>query len=144
MLFRSLVDGRAGRYGLYDEGFVTAIDELEVIRDGLSRLPIPIMKAYVGFPEQLLNLPAEIDTLVKIWASMDTPSIYEKMEVDELLSLYMTFEHERCTVGHEYQVPGRCGYHYDSRRALPSLGPVQYPGVFAGHPWEGHCMQDNL
>ena len=32
----------------------------------------------------------------------------------------------------------------DSRRALPSLGPVQYPGVFAGHPWEGHCMQDNL
>ena len=87
------IAGRAGRYGLYDEGFVTAIDELEVIRDGLSRLPIPIMKAYVGFPEQLLNLPAEIDTLVKIWASMDTPSIYEKMEVDELLSLYMTFEH---------------------------------------------------
>ena len=87
------IAGRAGRYGLYDEGFVTAIDELAVIRDGLSRLPIPIMKAYVGFPEQLLNLPAEIDTLVKIWASMDTPSIYEKMEVDELLSLYMTFEH---------------------------------------------------
>ena len=87
------IAGRAGRYGLYDEGFVTAIDELEVIRDGLSRLPIPIMKAYVGFPEQLLNLPAEIDTLVKLWASMDTPSIYEKMEVDELLSLYMTFEH---------------------------------------------------
>ena len=87
------IAGRAGRYGLYDEGFVTAIDELEVIRDGLSRLPIPIMKAYVGFPEQLLNLPAEIDTLVKIWASMDTPSIYEKMEVDELLALYMSFEH---------------------------------------------------
>ena len=87
------IAGRAGRYGLYDEGFVTAIDELDVIKDGLSRLPIPIMKAYVGFPEQLLNLPAEIDTLVKIWASMDTPSIYEKMEVDELLSLYMTFEH---------------------------------------------------
>ncbi len=43
--------------------------------------------------EQLLNLPAEIDTLVKIWAGMDTPSIYEKMEVDELLALYMSFEH---------------------------------------------------
>ena len=33
----------------------------------------------MGFPEQLLNLPAEIDTLVKIWAGMDTPSIYEKI-----------------------------------------------------------------
>ena len=91
------IAGRAGRYGLYDEGFVAAIDEPEVIEDGLSRMPMPIMKAYVGFPEQLLNLPAEIDTLVKIWAGMDTPSIYEKMEVDELLALYMSFV--ACTPG---------------------------------------------
>lgn len=86
------IAGRAGRFGLYDEGFVAAIDEPEVIRDGLSRLPMPIMKAYVGFPEQLLGLSAGIDTLIKIWASMDTPSIYVKMEVDELLALYMAFE----------------------------------------------------
>jgi len=85
------IAGRAGRYGLYDEGFVAAIDDVDVIADGLSRLPVPIMKAYVGFPEQLLSLPAQIDTLVKIWAGMDTPSIYEKMEVDELLALYQNF-----------------------------------------------------
>lgn len=87
------IAGRAGRFGLYDEGFVAAVDGLEVIEDGLSRMPMPIMKAYVGFPEQLLSLPSEIDNLVKIWAGMDTPSIYEKMEVDELLALYMSFEH---------------------------------------------------
>ena len=86
------IAGRAGRFGLYDEGFVTAIDDIETIEDGLSARPLPIMKAYVGFPEQLLNLPAEIDTLVKIWAGMEAPAIYEKMEVDELLSLYMSFE----------------------------------------------------
>ena len=85
------IAGRAGRYGLYEEGFVAAVDEGELIEDGLSRLPIPIMKAYVGFPEKLLDLPAEIDTLVKIWAGMEAPSIYEKMEVDELLALYMAF-----------------------------------------------------
>lgn len=85
------IAGRAGRFGLYDEGFVAAIDEPDIIRDGLSRLPIPIMKAYVGFPEQLLGLSAGIDTLIKIWASMDAPSIYQKMEVDELLALYMAF-----------------------------------------------------
>lgn len=87
------IAGRAGRFGLYDEGFVAAVDGLEVIEDGLSRMPMPIMKAYVGFPEQLLSLPSEIDNLVKIWAGMDTPSIYEKMEVDELLALYLSFEH---------------------------------------------------
>lgn len=87
------IAGRAGRFGLYDEGFVAAMDEPEVIEDGLSRMHLPIMKAYVGFPEQLLDLPAEIDTLVKIWAGMEAPAIYEKMEVDELLSLYVSFEH---------------------------------------------------
>ena len=62
-----------------------------MIEDGLSRLPVPIMKAYIGFPEQLLNLPADIDHLIKIWASMDAPAIYQKMEVDELLALYQHF-----------------------------------------------------
>lgn len=85
------IAGRAGRFGLYEEGFVAAIDDGEMIEDGLKRMPIPIMTAYVGFPEQLLSLPAEIDSLIKIWAGMETPSIYEKMEVDELLSLYMNF-----------------------------------------------------
>lgn len=85
------IAGRAGRFGIYEEGFVAAIDGIEIIEDGLSRLPVPIMKAYVGFPEQLLELPAEIDNLIKIWASMDAPAIYQKMEVDELLALYQHF-----------------------------------------------------
>ncbi|MDO5416913.1 MAG: helicase-related protein [Lachnospiraceae bacterium] len=85
------IAGRAGRFGLYEEGFVTAIDDIELIEDGLGRMPIPIMKAYMGFPEQLLSLPADIDSLIKIWAGMDAPALYQKMEVDELLSLYESF-----------------------------------------------------
>ena len=57
---------------------MTAIDDIETIEDGLSARPLPIMKAYVGFPEQLLNLPAEIDTLVKIWAGMEAPAFMKK------------------------------------------------------------------
>ena len=85
------IAGRAGRFGIYEEGVVAAVDGIDIIEDGLSRLPVPIMKAYVGFPEQLLELPAEIDNLIKIWASMDAPAIYQKMEVDELLALYQHF-----------------------------------------------------
>lgn len=85
------IAGRAGRFGIYEEGYVTAIDDIELIEDGLGRMPIPLMKAYIGFPEQLLNLPADIDSLIKIWAGMDAPAIYQKMEVDELLSLYQSF-----------------------------------------------------
>lgn len=85
------IAGRAGRYGIYEEGFVAAIDQIDLIEDGLKRMPIPLMKAYIGFPEQLLGLPADIDSLIKIWAGMDAPAIYQKMEVDELLSLYQSF-----------------------------------------------------
>ena len=85
------IAGRAGRFGIYEEGFVAAIDGIDMIEDGLSRLPVPIMKAYIALPEQLLKLPADIDHLIKIWASMDAPAIYQKMEVDELLALYQHF-----------------------------------------------------
>ncbi len=85
------IAGRAGRFGIYEEGFVAAIDNIQLIEDGLGRMPIPIMKALIGFPEQLLNLPADIDSLIKIWAGMDAPALYQKMEVDELLSLYQSF-----------------------------------------------------
>lgn len=85
------IAGRAGRFGIYEEGFVAAVENIELIEDGLGRMPIPLMKAYIGFPEQLLSLPAEIDGLIKIWAGMDAPAIYQKMEVDELLSLYQSF-----------------------------------------------------
>lgn len=85
------IAGRAGRFGIYEEGFVAAIDNIQLIEDGLKRMPIPIMKALIGFPEQLLSLPADIDSLIKIWAGMDAPALYQKMEVDELLSLYQAF-----------------------------------------------------
>ena len=60
------IAGRAGRFGLYEEGFVAAVENIELIEDGLGRLPIPLLKAYIGFPEQLLPLPADIDSLIKI------------------------------------------------------------------------------
>ena len=36
------IAGRAGRFGLYDEGFVTAIDDIETIEDGLSAALFPL------------------------------------------------------------------------------------------------------
>lgn len=36
------IAGRAGRFGLYDEGFVAVLDDLELIKDGLERRPTPL------------------------------------------------------------------------------------------------------
>lgn len=85
------IAGRAGRFGIYDEGYVAAVDNPELIVNGVNGNAASIKQAYVGFPEQLLDLPCDIDNLIKIWVAMDTPYLYCKMEVDELLALYQAF-----------------------------------------------------
>lgn len=85
------IAGRAGRFGMYDEGYVAAVDNIELISSGVSGNSALIKQAYIGFPEQLLDLPSDIDNLIKIWVTMDTPYLYRKMEVDELLALYQAF-----------------------------------------------------
>ena len=80
---------------MYEEGYVTAVDDLELIANGVNGNAAVIKQAYMGFPEQLLGLPSDIDNLIKIWVAMDTPYLYQKMEVDELLALYQAFTHIR-------------------------------------------------
>lgn len=56
MLIRQIA-GRAGRYGMYDVGYVTATRGLDVVREALSHPLPPLEKAYIGFPGQLLDMP---------------------------------------------------------------------------------------
>lgn len=87
------IAGRAGRFGLYQEGYVAAVEDVDLIVDGVNGNSAAIRHAYIGFPERLLELPSDIDNLIKIWVAMDTPYLYRKMEVDELLALYQAFVH---------------------------------------------------
>ena len=55
------IAGRAGRFGIFEEGIVMAMQDGEHIRRGLAATPEQITIAYLGFPE-ILALGAAIGT----------------------------------------------------------------------------------
>lgn len=82
------IAGRAGRFGQFDEGIVLAMQEGNVIRDGLSAPPEPITVAYLGFPEILLNMNGPLRHILSDWSQTPTDGFYQKMDVAEMLSLH--------------------------------------------------------
>lgn len=84
------IAGRAGRYGVYDTGYVSAmgVEELAYIDSLYEAKEDPIEKVSLGFPQVLLNLADPLDTILKTWHAVETPAPFEKISIDEILYLY--------------------------------------------------------
>lgn len=84
------IAGRAGRYGMYDTGYINAMGEsnLNFIKKGLSAEDADITTVSLGFPGVLLDMNEPLDVVLKIWKSVETDAPFEKISIDELLFLY--------------------------------------------------------
>jgi ATP-dependent RNA helicase SUPV3L1/SUV3 len=90
------IAGRAGRFGLFDIGYVNAVGEeaLSYIRERLQEAEPPIEKVSLGFPQILLDLDEPLDVILNVWKSVEPSPPFEKVSIDETLSLYA--QAERC------------------------------------------------
>lgn len=90
------IAGRAGRFGLFDTGYVNAVGEeaLSYIRDRLQESEPAIEKVSLGFPQILLDLDEPLDVILNVWKSVEPSPPFEKVSIDETLSLYA--QAERC------------------------------------------------
>lgn len=84
------IAGRAGRFGIYDTGYITAMgkENLDYISSLVGKKEEEIEKVSLGFPQVLLNLPEPLDTIMKTWHSVETNYPFEKISIDEILFLY--------------------------------------------------------
>ena len=82
------IAGRAGRYGMYDEGYVLAIADKKKIESALTQEVKPISKAHLGFGESLATLPYPLPDIAHAWGSLEPPELYQKMDLSEMLDLY--------------------------------------------------------
>ena len=82
------IAGRAGRYGIYDKGYVNSIIHRKFFKRHLSMATEVIDYAYLDFPEELLKLPYFFDVILRSWYAADTPSLFKKEEISEILFLY--------------------------------------------------------
>lgn len=84
------IAGRAGRFGIYDSGYVNAMgaEELEYIRERYEADEMPIEEVNLGFPQILLDIDAPLDEILKIWHDVEPSKPFVKVNIDEALYLY--------------------------------------------------------
>ncbi|MCC8163813.1 MAG: ATP-dependent helicase [Lachnospiraceae bacterium] len=84
------IAGRAGRFGIYNKGYVTAMGEreLEHIRTHFDQEEEPLTQVNLGFPQILLDIRGPLDEIMKIWHSVTPTEPFVKENIDEALFLY--------------------------------------------------------
>ena len=84
------IAGRAGRYGIYDTGYISAVDEeaLAFFKRAYYRNEPPVRKVNLGFPQVLLSIDEPMDEILKVWHDEKPIAPFEKENVEEALFLY--------------------------------------------------------
>ena len=84
------IAGRAGRYGLYESGYVTAMDEqkLRFLKRQWNNEEQPIRHVSLGFPQVLLTMDAPLDVVLQLWHDAKPSEPFVKINVDDMLFLY--------------------------------------------------------
>lgn len=84
------IAGRAGRFGLYDTGYVTALGQknLNYLKNTLNIPEQDIDIVSLGFPQVLLTMDAPLDAIIKLWHEAKPSAPFRKINVDEILFLY--------------------------------------------------------
>lgn len=81
------IAGRAGRYGMYDKGYVGATEGLDIIRAGLETAVPPLQEAVTGFSELVLEVDFDLLEVLTEWSKMPTAAPFVKMDVNRYIAL---------------------------------------------------------
>ncbi len=94
------IAGRAGRFGMYDTGYVNAMGEggLKYILERFNQQEPVIDRVSLGFPNVLLDMADPLNTILKVWKSVEPSPPFEKINIDEILFLYDRAYKERTEI----------------------------------------------
>lgn len=81
------IAGRAGRYGMYDRGYVGATENIGFIRAALETVVPQLSYAVVGFSELVLQVDFDLLEVLEQWNRMPTVSPYRKLDISRYLSI---------------------------------------------------------
>ena len=81
------IAGRAGRYGMYDKGFVGAMENLSQIRAGLEAVVPPLQHAVTGFSDLITNVDFDLLEVLEVWSRMPTADPYVKLDISRYITI---------------------------------------------------------
>ena len=91
------IAGRAGRFSIYDTGYVSACGEEQwrYVKDIYCTEEPPIEKVSLGFPTVLLDMDEPLDTILTVWKEVEPADPFEKISIEDMLFLYERAYKER-------------------------------------------------
>ena len=81
------IAGRAGRYGMYDKGYVGATQHLSEISAGLHSSVPPLQTAVLGFSDLVLSVDFDLLEVLEEWNRMPSIPPYQKLDITRYLTL---------------------------------------------------------
>lgn len=87
------IAGRAGRYGIYNEGLVNSFENKKTIQKALSGDVQNITCAFVSFPESLIGIEGSLSEIIDQWNQVKLPGMLKKENTEDLLSLAKSLEY---------------------------------------------------
>lgn len=94
------IAGRAGRFGIFNTGYVTAMGEeaLDYLKERLFLPEETIQTVSLGFPQILLELDEPLDIILKVWKEAEPSAPFEKINIEEPLALYHQAEKHKDSI----------------------------------------------
>ena len=89
------IAGRAGRYGIYDVGYVNAYGFKGMVAHALSKPLLPLTEAIIRFPESLLGIPLPLTQIINQWIAMQDKSFFSKASTVRMAALAGMMETKR-------------------------------------------------
>lgn len=86
------IAGRAGRFGLYNEGIVASTQNISYIQKKIEEPLKDIQKAALAFPEALVDVDDSLSNTIKAWTKTIDASVFETSGVENLLALVELLE----------------------------------------------------
>ena len=98
------IAGRAGRYGIYDRGYVGAMQNLSLIRAGLTAEVPPLKRAVVGFSDLVITVDFDLLEVLEVWSKMPTPEPYVKLDISRYITIITRIRQAGYTLSKEQEL----------------------------------------
>ena len=81
------IAGRAGRYGIYDKGYVGATENLSLIQTAMETVVPPLTYAVAGFSDLVLMVDFDLLEVLEVWNRMPTVEPYRKLDISRYIAI---------------------------------------------------------
>ena len=82
------IAGRAGRIGIFDEGFVYSTEQPQYIKSAINAEITPIEKAHINFDASFVEIDYKLEDILKAWMQANLPfDIYDKIDLNRTIML---------------------------------------------------------